>query len=138
MMPDDIGLMIQSLRSIDATLKELLALSKTKRAATPAPAAEPPIDANLDDPKWGDPVVKFLPRDWTGDEFRHQKFSECSPEFLDQLAKAFDWFAEKKKADNDPGAKYEVLNAARARGWAARLRGGWKPKEMIQESEVGW
>ena len=136
------------LRSIDATLKELLALSKSKRAAgasqpvraenEPAVAGSMGIGTDADlDSQHGDPIVKFLPRDWTGDEFRHQPFSACTPEFLDELAKAFDYFARKKQEASDPKAKYEVWNAARARGWAARLRAGWKPKtvEIVRDDK---
>ncbi len=128
------------LRSIDATLKELLALSKSKRAATPAPVgAWPPVatDADLDGPH-GDPIVKFLPRDWTGDEYRQQPFSATTPEFLDALAKAYDYFYQKKLAENDPKAKWEALSAARARGWAQRLRNGLTRPAMMTESEVNW
>ncbi len=117
-------------------MSELLALSKSKRAAAPALVAS---DADLDGPH-GDPVVKFLPRDWTGDDFRQQTFSQCTPDFLDALSKAYDYFAAKKKAENDPKAKWEDLSAARARGWSARLRAGWKPKaaEMPSEKEISW
>jgi ribosomal protein S21 len=118
------------LRSIDATLKELLTLSKTKRAATPQPAAQTATDADLDSTH-GDPIVKFMPRDWTGDEFRQQPFSATTPEFLDMLADSYDYFARKNEEDssNQESKKktfYDKLNAKRARGWAARLRAGWK------------
>ncbi len=125
------------LREIRDIMAELLALSKSKRAAAPSPLVA--IDADLDG-QHGNPVVKFVPRDWTGDEFRGVTFSECTPEFLDALAKAYDYFAAKKKAENDPKAKWEVLSAARARGWSARLRAGWKPKaaSMPSEKEIAW
>jgi hypothetical protein len=124
------------LREIRDIMAELLALSKSKRAAAPALVAS---DADLDGPH-GDPVVKFLPRDWTGDDFRQQTFSQCTPTFLDALANAYDYFAAKKKAENDPKAKWEDLSAARARGWSARLKAGWKPKaaEMPSEKEIVW
>jgi hypothetical protein len=126
----------ETLKSIDSTLKELLALSKSKRAAAPSNVA---TDADLDGTH-GDPIVKFNPRDWTGDEFRQQPFSATTPEFLDLLAKAYDSFYAKKTAENDPKAKWEALTAARARGWALRLRNGWKPKtpSHVPASDITW
>jgi hypothetical protein len=124
------------LREIRDIMAELLALSKSKRAAAPYLVAS---DADIDGPH-GDPVVKFLPRDWTGDDFRQQTFSQCTPTFLDALANAYEYFAAKKKAENDPKAKWEDLSAARARGWSARLRAGWKPKaaDMPSEKDIAW
>ncbi len=131
-----LGVIADRLLDIDATLKELLALSKSKRAATPAAPSNIATDADLDG-QYGDPVVKFTPRDWTGDDCKGILFSDCPPDFLDALAKAFDYFAQKKQAENDPKAKYEVLNAARARGWAARLRSGWTPPRANPEWQEG-
>ncbi len=124
------------LREIRDIMAELLALSKSKRAAATALVAS---DADLDGPH-GDPVVKFLPRDWTGDDFRQQTFSQCTPTFLDALANAYEYFAAKNKASDAQKAKWDGLSAARARGWAARLRAGWKPKasEMPSEKEIAW
>ncbi len=86
----------------------------------------------------GDPIVKAKdPRDWTGDPMKGRKFSECPPTYLELLADRYDYFMEraeaaKKDADDDEqlqkaekDAKYAKLDAARARGWAARLRAGW-------------
>ena len=114
-------------------MAELLALSKSKRAAAPSLVAS---DADLDGPH-GDPVVKFLPRDWTGDDFRQQTFSQCTPTFLDALANAYEYFAAKKKAENDPKAKWEDLSAARARGWSKRLRSGQK-RITPEPMKSGW
>jgi hypothetical protein len=117
-------------------MAELLALSKSKRGAAPSNVE---TDADLDGPH-GDPVVKFLPRDWTGDDFRQQTFSQCTPTFLDALANAYEYFAAKNMATDAQKAKWDGLSAARARGWSARLKAGWKPKvaEMPSEKEIAW
>jgi hypothetical protein len=82
---------------------------------------------DLDSPR-GDPEVRFSPRRWTGADFKGRRYSECDPAFLDLLADALEWFAQR---DDDSGAvdkngnpkgKWSRLDASRARGWAARLR----------------
>lgn len=90
-------------------------------------------DRDLDS-QYGDPFIKAKdPRDWTGDSMLGRPFSECPPEYLDLLADRFDYFAEQAEAEGrttsagKPVAPYNRKDAARARGWAKRLRGGWKP-----------
>lgn len=114
-------------QSIDASLKALLAL---QRGNAPAVVAN---DADLDG-QWGDPIVKTKdPRDWSGESQIGKPFSECPPVYLDLVASRLDFFAEKAEAENTltsggkPVAPFNRRDAARARGWAARLRNGWKP-----------
>jgi hypothetical protein len=114
---------IQLLESIDASLKQLL---NQQRAAAPKPVAS---DRDLDG-KYGDPVVKFDPRDWTGPSFKNRCMSECPPDYLDLLAGAFDYFAQKAEDNHEQTtagksvADYKRADAARARGWAKRIREG--------------
>lgn len=127
--------------SIDGTLKQLLAIAKMRNTVTQQHAmTTAPIsvasDADLDSTH-GDPIVKFMPRDWTGDEFRQQPFSATTPEFLEMLAKVYDMFYARKTAENDPKAKWEAITAARARGWAARLRAGWK-RDEVASGDIKW
>jgi hypothetical protein len=112
------------LRSIDASLKQLLAFH---RVAQPKPVAS---DRDLDGPH-GDPVVKFLPRDWNGDQrFKGLRMSECPAQLLELLAETFDYFGDKAERENEqtnagkPVAPYKRADAARARGWAKRVRDG--------------
>lgn len=111
------------LRSIDQSLKALLALAQ---ARAPKPIAS---DRDLDG-KYGNPLVKFMPRDWTGDSFKGARMSECPAALLELLAEAFDYFgreAEAKGELTDSGkavAQYKYADAARARGWAKRIRDG--------------
>lgn len=132
---------LAAFRSIDATLKELLTLSKSKRAAASQPAT---TSVDLDG-AYGDPEIKAKsPREWTGEPMRGRKFSQCPPAYLRLVADRLDYFAGKepdpKKAD------YNRLDAARARQWADRLDSGWTPPaepaietgEMPDEKEIPW
>lgn len=78
-----------------------------------------------------------MPKRWGGNDFTGSRFSDCPPELLDELAGLFDWMADK---DDQAGAAGEVdakgyrkdgkwkrLDAALARGWAQRIRQGWRP-----------
>lgn len=115
---------LELLRSIDASLKQLLKLSKARTAAPKAVASDKDLDG-----KYGNPPVKFNPRDWTGPSFKGRTLSECPPEFLELLAQTFDYFAEKAEQNNErasngkPVADYKRTDAARARGWAVRNKG---------------
>lgn len=109
---------IRLLTSIDATLKQLLV------ALASEPKHDTVDDAAANGPH-GDPVLKFTPRDWTGESHKGRNFSTCPPDLLDLVAEALDYFAG--KADDPKKAKYDTLDAKRARAWAARLRAGWQP-----------
>lgn len=113
------------LQSIDATLKQLLARFPT---APPAVAD----DADLDGP-YGDPVIQQKdPRDWKGATMIGRRYSQCPPDYLDMFASRLDFFAEvaekegRKTSNGKDVAPFNRRDAARARGWAKRLRGGWK------------
>jgi hypothetical protein len=87
-------------------------------------------DQELDGP-YGDPAVKSAPRDWTGQFSPGAKMSEHPPEFLDLLADRYDYFAQKNDREKNltdkgyPKSKFDRAAAAKARGWAARLRKGY-------------
>jgi hypothetical protein len=116
---------IALLRSIDASLKQL-----TRAAGGSAPTTTAADDADLDG-TYGNPIVKFCPRDWHGESFKGQNYSEAPADFLDLLAGALDYFARKDDesgkvtAAGKPTAPYVRRDAARARGWAKRKRAGW-------------
>lgn len=121
---------IDLLSSIDRTLKALLAIVQPLvvqvRAAQPKPVAS---DRDLDG-KYGDPVLKFKPRDWTGAPFTGRRFSECPPALLEMVAETCDYFAQQAEQKNErtnngkPVADFKRADAARARGWAKRMRDG--------------
>lgn len=81
-------------------------------------------DRDLDGPN-GDPTIRKVHKNWNGPDFTGFKLSECSPEFLDDYADFKDWQADRPREGADPKyAKYDRLDSARARGWAARVRQG--------------
>lgn len=130
---------IALLRSIDTTLKAMLDIMRKR---SPKAVAS---DADLDS-KHGDPKVTFTPRDWSGSGFKNHRMSECPPEFLDMLAETLDYFAQRAEETNEtyndkPTAPYKRKDAARARGWANRMRDG-KPHrndaEWPSESAEEW
>lgn len=112
---------IALLESIDASLKILVG-----RAAARAPKEIAP-DRDLDG-KYGDPTLKFAPRDWTGASFTGRKFSECPPALLEMVAETYDYLAKKADEKHEmsnsgkPVSQYKRADAARARGWAKRQR----------------
>lgn len=133
--------MEEQLDRIERKLDALLAAIKTNGTAARSAggasagasgATSDGIDVDIDGPR-GDPEVRFMPKRWSGTDYKGQKFSACEPEFLDMLADTFEWFAQR---DDDAGAvdkngapksKWGRLDAARARAWAARLRGDAAP-----------
>lgn len=133
--------MYNVLRSIDETLKTLLARTGRREAVVGKEGGAVAPDADLDG-KFGDPEVRFTPRDWTGPVFKGNRYSECPPEFLDMLGDSLDYFAGKSEASNamtsggKPKAPYERADAARARGWAKRLRNGWQVPAFEPEGSM--
>jgi len=127
---------LRLLTSIDVSLK---AIARALVKAAPAEVAD---DRELDS-QYGDPPVKFNPRDWTGDSYKGRHFSECPPDFLDMLASAFDYFAKKSDdageltAAGKPKSLYSRKDAARARGWAKRHRERGFDAEAPQLATVG-
>lgn len=129
MTPDEFAV----LKSIDLSLRKLVVIAERKaedrvKAAQNAPGPSVASDSDLDG-KYGDPEIKAKdPRDWTGAPMKGRRFSECPAEYLDLLAERLDYFAGKNAESADPDeqkkARYQKLDAARARGWAARIRAG--------------
>lgn len=116
---------IDTLRSIDATLIRIAAHLGALQPTTAHVAPSVPLDVDLDG-KYGNPIVKAKdPRDWIGESQQGKRLSECPPEYLDMVAARLDYFAEKE--ENAKKKQYNRLDAARARGWASRLRAGWTP-----------
>jgi hypothetical protein len=100
----------------------------------PAMPAAPSVDL---DGKHGNPIVKAKdPRDWSGETMRGRRFSECPPAYLDMLAERFDYFASRE--EDATKQKYNLLDAQRALGWAARLRAGYVAPEPAQTTGGDW
>lgn len=115
---------IELLASIEKLLQQLV---KQGRSSVSVGTVAP--DSDLDSTH-GDPEIKMKdPRDWNGAPMRGRKFSECPPDYLDLLAARFDFFADQAEEKDEtykgkPVAPYKRKDAARARGWAARIRSG--------------
>lgn len=106
-------------------------------AATGAVAPESELDS-----QYGNPLVRKDPKRWTesgGASCVGRKYAECPPDFLDALASLLEWQAGKDDEKGTPeGTKYAGYarkDAARARGWAKRIRSGWVPP--ASEAELG-
>lgn len=114
-----------------ATMAEHSGALRSKALQTPAANDVPAIASAADlDSKYGDPEVKAKsPRDWTGETQQGKHFSQCPAEYLDLVASRLDYFAEmnagSEDADDRKKARYNRLDASRARGWAQRNRAGW-------------
>lgn len=86
------------------------------------------------DGQYGDPQIRKDPPRWNGESFAGCRFSETTPDYLDCLAEFNDWRADKDDQANAkdnkgrPKSSWGRKDARLARGWAARLRAGWKPK----------
>lgn len=114
------------LSAIEARLAALESRPASSGAASGAVAPDSDLDS-----QWGDPVVRKDPKRWlenAGASYVGLPFSQCPPDYLDAAASLFDWKAGK---DDEKGteeaakyAKYARKDAARARGWAARIRAG--------------
>lgn len=108
-----------------AVAVEKMAASVAK--PTSATIAEVAPDAELDG-QFGDVEVKKDPPRWTGDPVAPCRMSQGTPDWLDSLASFYDWKADKDEesgavdAKGRPKAHWSRKDAARARGWSARLR----------------
>lgn len=117
---------IALLRSIDSGIKQLLKQQGSNGTAAVMVAEDRDLDG-----QYGNPTVKFNPRDWNGESCKGRAMSDCPAEFLDMLAETFEYFARKADADGEetssgkPVGPYKRKDAARARGWAQRVRNGY-------------
>jgi hypothetical protein len=115
-------------QKLDAILTALKTSGGGARSASASAGGGQELDADIDGPR-GDPEVRFVPKRWTGADHKGRTFSASEPEFLDMLADAYDWFAQRDDEQNavdkngGPKSKWSRLDAARARAWSARLRG---------------
>lgn len=137
------------LKSIDSSLKALVAhfgagvvhgSSRAPAGASSDTVASVASDRDMDS-QYGNPEVKAKdPRDWTGITMKGKRFSECPPEYLLLVADRLDYFSDQNRTlaedqQTPPEnvqellkkARYNRIDAARARGWAARLKAGWTP-----------
>ncbi len=129
--------------SLEKTNAALLAALGGKTGAVSS--GEVATDAELDS-KYGDSRIRFglKAKYWPQqpDPNVGKLWSECDPEYLDATAKyleAYAFMAAKGTSEEDKKkARYRSADAARARGWARRIRAGWKPpKAPAVDSSFG-
>jgi len=139
------------LKSIDQSLRTLVTIAqrkaeeRVKSAASTPPSGGQKIASDSDlDGQYGDPVIKAKdPRDWSGPSMVGLHFSDCPADYLDLVAERLDYFAEKAEAEDKrtssgkPVAPFNRSDAARARGWAERIRSG-KHKPAARTEDEGW
>ena len=128
--------------TLDEKIDEILSMVRAMRASTPARATittgTVADDTDLDS-QWGDEELKYQLSDkwWKGGgDYAGQCMSQCPADYLDAVAKANDAQAFEKNKTGDPDeikkAGYKARTAARARGWAARVRAGKVPAKSAQ------
>jgi hypothetical protein len=125
---------VELLRSIDKSLKMLVAIAQKRQTSTmPVNGSAIAPDSDLDS-AFGNPAIKAAdPRDWPGPSMKGKRYSECPPAYLELLANRYDYFATQAEingtvtSSGKPKAPYDRREAARCRGWAQRLKNGWKP-----------
>lgn len=124
--------------SIDKRMASGAAQTAAKSSSGGAVAA----DADLDS-QWGNEPIKKMPsaKYWQGDDFTGSVMSECPADFLDAFAKYKEACAYMNdKAGDETKAKYagyDRKSAARARGWAQRIRAGKVVQTKRDESWKG-
>lgn len=128
---EDLFTMLQGIRF---SLDRLEARVAAKPADVPAPppaaaqALEVADTGDLDGP-YGDPEIRKDPPRWTGESQVGKRYSECPADYLESLAGFNTWRAQKDDesgavdAKGRPKSYWAKLDAARARGWAQRIRG---------------
>ncbi len=130
-MTDDEAKML--MRLVTEMHAKIMASPTPAARSTTATVAEVAPDSELDG-KYGDPEIRHDPKRWNGISFKGKHFSEAPPEWLDEMASFKDWAAGQDAAkgtpETDKKAHYNRLDAARARGWAARKRAGWKSTKV--------
>lgn len=126
-----------TLRRIEQKLDEVLRLVKAQPTATVDYKPKTADDADLDS-KYGDPEVRFMSKFWQGQDYTGYRFSDCSPEFLDKHAEYLDSRAKQQSGDPEKAkwAGWSAKDAARARGWAARLRA--RGAEVAKSMNPDW
>ena len=87
-----------------------------------------PMSANIDDPRFGDPEIKYVPKKWDGPSPAGQRMSACSVRFLEFLAAELERSASWKEGNGKAEqAEWDRRDAAKAAAWAARKKSQGEP-----------
>lgn len=125
-----------------ALLRSILAALSPGAGASRSAAGAVASDRELDS-QYGNPEVRGKdPREWKGPPMRGRKYSECPAEYLDLLAESLEWQAQQAEKKNEltnggkPVAEFRRKDAARARGWAKRMRAGQAQQQPPRQEPV--
>ncbi len=130
--PTQFGRIEQKLNALIASW-DALEGALNQRAARRENATSTPTNVDLDS-DYGNFVVKKCPPRWKGRDYTGKRLSETEADFCDAIAGLKRWAAGKdREAGKDP--KFAELDAARAEGWAARLRSGWTSKPQTEADD---
>lgn len=93
------------------------------------------FSVNIDDPKWGDPEIRYVPKKWDGMSPAGQRMSQCSVQFLrflaDELARSANWKERNGKAEH---AEWDRRDAAKATAWADRKEAQGEPNLLDEDA----
>lgn len=113
------------LEELEARITAIEARIAALGSTAKGPGAKP-IEANIDDPKWGDPEVRYVSKKWDGPNMVGRRFSGCTIDFLLFHANDLERSAQYKESTGDEQKiKYAMMDrrdAAKARAWAKRLK----------------
>lgn len=86
------------------------------------------FSVNIDDPKWGDPEIRYVPKKWDGPSPLGQRMSQCSVRFLRFLAGELESSARWKDSNGkEEHAEWDRRDAAKATAWAERKEAQGEP-----------
>ncbi len=86
------------------------------------------FSVDIDDPKWGDPEIRYVPKKWGGPSPLGQRMSQCSVRFLEFLAAELESSARWKESNGkEEHAEWDRRDAAKAAAWAARKKSQGEP-----------
>ncbi len=126
--PEVVKILQRILETAERAAASLDRIAKQSVASAPKDVAS---EALLDG-EYGDPEIKRDPPRWDGPPVAPRRMSQCSADYLDVVAGFYDWAAGKADEKGEvtvkgkPVSEYKRRDAALARGWAARIRSGWK------------
>lgn len=87
-----------------------------------------PMTVDIDNPKWGDPEIRYVPKKWDGPSPAGQRMSACSVRFLEFLAAELERSAQwKENNGKEEHAEWDRRDAAKAVAWAARKKQQGEP-----------
>lgn len=87
-----------------------------------------PMTVDIDDPKWGDPEIRYVPKKWDGPSPLGQRMSQCSVRFLRFLASELESSARWKDSNGkEEHAEWDRRDAAKATAWAERKEAQGEP-----------